>query len=83
MRNPYAMAGLLVAVSMVSATAGWVFRDARARGLSRRKAFTWAGLTSQEWPLLFLLYRRTRPQGSQRAEPPRHDPTHPASGEAA
>jgi hypothetical protein len=52
---------LLVAVSVVSATAGWVFRDARARGLSIRKALTWAALSSQEWPLLLLLYRRIRP----------------------
>lgn len=52
---------LLVALAVVSFTAGWVFRDARARGLPLRKALTWAALSSQEWPLLFLLYRRVRP----------------------
>jgi hypothetical protein len=59
---------VLGAVSVVSVTAGWVFRDARARGLSPRKALTWAILTTQEWPLLLLLYRRTRPR-RLRAEP--------------
>lgn len=53
---------VLVALVVVSFTAGWVFRDARARGLPLRKALTWAVLSSQEWPLLFLLYRRTRPR---------------------
>ena len=53
---------LLLALSVVSFTAGWVFRDARARGLPLRKAVTWAVLSSQEWPLLFLLYRRVRPR---------------------
>jgi hypothetical protein len=52
----------LVAVVVVSFTAGWVFRDARARGLPLRKALTWSVLSSQEWPLLFLLYRRVRPR---------------------
>jgi hypothetical protein len=52
---------LLIAVRVVSATAGWVFRDARARGLPVRKALTWAVLSSQEWPLLLLLYRRVPP----------------------
>jgi hypothetical protein len=56
------LAVLLTALVVVSFTAGWVFRDARARGLPRRKALTWAALSSQEWPLLFLLYRRTRPR---------------------
>lgn len=56
------LAVLLVAVSVVSFTAGWVFRDARARGLPLRKAVTWAVLSSQEWPLLLLLYRRVRPR---------------------
>jgi hypothetical protein len=53
---------VLVAVTVVSFTAGWVFRDARARGLPLRKAATWAMLTTQEWPLLLLLYRRIRPR---------------------
>jgi hypothetical protein len=46
---------VLVAISVASATAGWVFRDARARGLPVRKALTWAVLSTQEFPLLFLL----------------------------
>jgi hypothetical protein len=53
---------LLVAVSVASASGGWVFRDARARGLPLRKALTWAVLSTQEWPLLLLLYRRVRPR---------------------
>lgn len=61
MKGP-GLAVLLVAVAVVSFTAGWVFRDARARGLPLRKAITWAVLTTQEWPLLLLLYRRTRPR---------------------
>ena len=56
--NGVGLAVLLVALTVVSFTAGWVFRDARARGLPPRKAVTWAVLSSQEWPLLFLLYRR-------------------------
>jgi hypothetical protein len=61
--NPNELPFLLVAVSVVSATAGWVFRDAQARGLPMRKALTWAALASQEWPLFLLLYRRIRPRG--------------------
>jgi hypothetical protein len=60
---------VLIAVSVVSATAGWVFRDARARGLPVRKALTWALLTSQEWPLLLLLYRRVRPKTTRGDRP--------------
>jgi hypothetical protein len=60
--NGVALALLLLAVATVSFTAGWVFRDARARGLPLRKAFTWAVLSSQEWPLFLLLYRRVRPR---------------------
>jgi hypothetical protein len=56
------LAVLLAALVVVSFTAGWVFRDARARGLPLRKALTWTVLSSQEWPLLFLLYRRVRPR---------------------
>jgi hypothetical protein len=56
------LAVLVVAVAVVSFTAGWVFRDARSRGLPLRKAVTWAVLTTQEWPLLLLLYRRIRPR---------------------
>ena len=71
--SPVAIVVLLVVVSVVSATAGWVFRDTRARGLSIRKALTWAALSSQEWPLLLLLYRRIRPRrlpGEGPAGPP-------------
>jgi hypothetical protein len=64
--NGIELAVVLVAVSVVSCTAGWVFRDARARGLPLRKALTWAALSSQEWPLLLLLYRRVRPRGVRR-----------------
>jgi hypothetical protein len=60
--NGITLAVLLIAVSVVSFTAGWVFRDARARGLPLRKALTWAALSSQEWPLFLLLYRRVRPR---------------------
>ena len=60
--NGVGLAVLLVALTVASFTAGWVFRDARARGLPLRKAVTWAVLSSQEWPLLFLLYRRVRPR---------------------
>lgn len=60
--NGIALAVLVVAVGVVSFTSGWVFRDARARGLPLRKALTWAVLSSQEWPLLLLLYRRVRPR---------------------
>jgi hypothetical protein len=68
MKGP-ALAAVLVAVSVVSATAGWVFRDARARGLPMRKALTWAALTTQEWPLLLLLYRRIRPRRTRDDRP--------------
>jgi hypothetical protein len=57
-----ALAVLLIALAVVSFTMGWVFRDARARGLPLRKALTWAALSSQEWPLFLLLYRRVRPR---------------------
>jgi hypothetical protein len=69
--SPVALTVLLIAVSIVSASAGWVFRDATARGLPRRKALTWAALSTQEWPLLLLLYRRIRPRrlrGEERNE---------------
>lgn len=64
------LAVLMAAVSVVSFTAGWVFRDARARGLPLRKALTWALLTTQEWPLLLLLYRRIRPRRVRSDGPP-------------
>jgi hypothetical protein len=61
---------LLIAVSVVSASAGWVLRDARARGLPMRKALTWAVLATQEWPLTLLLYGRIRPRRLRGEEPP-------------
>jgi hypothetical protein len=67
--NPIVMTFLLVAVSVASASAGWVFRDARARGLTKRKALTWAVLSTQEWPLVLLLYRRIRPSRLRGEEP--------------
>jgi hypothetical protein len=60
---------LVAAVAIVSFTAGWVFRDARARALPLRKAVTWAVLTTQEWPLLLLLYRRIRPSQVRNDQP--------------
>jgi hypothetical protein len=70
MNGPAALL-VLTAVAVVSVTAGWVLRDARGRGLSWRKAIIWALLTSQEWPLLLLLYRRTRPRGLHGDQPAR------------
>ncbi len=64
---------LVLAVAVVSLTAGWVFRDARARGLPLRKALTWAVLTTQEWPLLLLLYRRIRPRRVRNEQGPDPD----------
>jgi hypothetical protein len=63
--NGIGLAVLLVALTTVSFTAGWVFRDALARGLPLRRALTWAALSSQEWPLFLLLYRRIRPRRVQ------------------
>lgn len=57
--------GHVVAIVLVSAAAfstGWVLRDAKARGLPRRKALTWAVLQWVEFPLFLWLYRRIRPK---------------------
>lgn len=67
--NPIVMPLVLIAVSVVSATAGWVFRDARARGLPMRKALSWAVISTQEWPLTLVLYRRIRPRRVRGEEP--------------
>lgn len=75
--SPIILPLLLVAVSVVSATAGWTFRDARARGLPMRKALTWAVISTQEFPLVFLLYRRIRPRRI-RGQEPTHGPEAPA-----
>jgi hypothetical protein len=63
---------VLVLVSVVAFSTGWVLRDARARGLSRRKALTWAALQWIEFPLFLWLYRRIRPKG--RRDAPRSGP---------
>lgn len=71
--NAIGLTILLGAVSLVAASAGWVFRDALARGLPRRKALTWAALQGVEWPVFLLLYRRIRPRrrrGEQHQGPP-------------
>jgi hypothetical protein len=57
---------VLVLVATVAFSTGWVIRDARARGLSRRKALTWAALQWIEFPLFLWLYRRIRPKGTRR-----------------
>lgn len=43
-------------------SAGWVLRDAQARGIPNRKAYHWSALQFIEWPLFLWLYRRTRPK---------------------
>jgi len=53
---------LVAVVALVTFAAGWVLADARARGLPRRKALTWAALQGIEFPLFFWLYRRVRPR---------------------
>jgi hypothetical protein len=68
--NPILLPVLLIAVSVASACAGWVFRDARARGLPVRKALTWAVLCTQEFPLFLLLYRCVRPRRLRGEQPP-------------
>jgi hypothetical protein len=42
--NGPGMAILLVLVIAASFSSGWVLRDAQARGIPTRKAFTWAAL---------------------------------------
>jgi hypothetical protein len=57
--------GSAVAITLIAAAsfcAGWVLRDAKARGIPSRKARTWAALQFVEWPLFFWLYRRARPK---------------------
>ena len=53
------MLGLVIAASFSS---GWVLRDAQARGIPTRKAFTWAALQFVEFPVFLWLYRRIRPR---------------------
>jgi hypothetical protein len=57
--------GDVIAILLVGAacfSAGWVLRDAQARGIPNAKAFRWSALQFVEWPLFLWLYRRTRPQ---------------------
>jgi hypothetical protein len=54
---------LTIGLAVVGTTAGWVYGDARARGIPGRKATTWALLQAVEWPLFLWLYRRARPAG--------------------
>ena len=63
---------VLVLVSAVAFSTGWVLRDAQARGLARRKALTWAALQWIEFPVFLWLYRRIRPKGRRAA--PRSGP---------
>jgi hypothetical protein len=58
---------LVVVVSAAAFSTGWVLRDARARGIPRRKALTWAALQWIEFPLFLWLYRRIRPKGKRRS----------------
>jgi hypothetical protein len=53
---------IAVAFTLVGASAGWVFRDARARGIPANKAWQWAALQGVEWPLFLVLYHRARPK---------------------
>ena len=53
---------VLLVVSAAAFSTGWVWRDAQARGLPRRKALTWAALQWIEFPLFLWLYRRIRPK---------------------
>ncbi|MGI8507536.1 MAG: hypothetical protein ACR2MK_12195 [Solirubrobacteraceae bacterium] len=53
---------LIVVVGAACFSAGWVLRDAQARGIPDRKAFRWSALQFVEWPLFLWLYRRARPK---------------------
>jgi hypothetical protein len=73
--------GDIVAIVIVAAavlSTGWVLRDARARGLPRRKALTWAALQLVEFPLFLWLYRRIRPKRKRRT--PQSSAADPAGG---
>jgi hypothetical protein len=63
-----AVADLIVlVVSAAAFSTGWVLRDARARGLPRRKALTWAAVQWIEFPFFLWVYRRIRPKGRRDA----------------
>ena len=53
---------VIVLVGAASFSAGWVLRDAQARGIPTRKALTWAALQFVEFPVFLWLYRRIRPR---------------------
>ena len=57
---------VLVLVVTVAFSTGWVLRDARSRGLPRRKAVTWALLQWVEFPVFLWLYHRIRPRPRSR-----------------
>jgi hypothetical protein len=57
--------GTLILVAVVGAacfSAGWVLRDAQARGIPNGKAYRWSALQFVEFPLFLWLYRRARPK---------------------
>lgn len=54
---------LVIGLGVALVTAGWVYGDARARGIPMGKAVTWALLQVFQWPLFLWLYRRARPTG--------------------
>jgi hypothetical protein len=56
-RTPFAVSAVVLAVSLLTATATWVYRDALSRGLPRPKARTWAALQLVQWPLFYFVYR--------------------------
>jgi hypothetical protein len=60
--NGPGIAILLVLLVAASFSSGWVLRDAQARGIPTRKAFTWAALQFVEFPVFLWLYRRIRPR---------------------
>ncbi len=49
-------------IAAAAASTAWVLHDARACGIPRRKALTWAALQWIEFPLFLWLYRRIRPK---------------------
>lgn len=67
--NALGDAVLVIVVVGASFSAGWVLRDARARGIPTRKAFTWSALQLVEWPLFLWLYHRVRPKRIRERDP--------------
>src|ERR1700753_1520826 len=68
---------VLVVVSAAAFSTGWVLRDAKARGLPRRKAITWAALQWVEFPLFLWLSPRIRPTPRPGPRPPAPCPPAP------